>query len=66
MSMHPSMHPNIAYQRQRNLLARSERNRIAQASRAGRQEDLGGWLIGRRALFEWSLPKARRAQRLSA
>ena len=66
MSIHRSMHPNIACQRQRNLLARSERNRIAKASRAGRQEDLGGWLIGQRALHEWSLPTARRAQRLSA
>jgi hypothetical protein len=66
MSVHPSMQLNIARQQQRDLLARSKRNRIAKAPRAGRQEDLCGWLISRRALHDWSLPTARRAQRLRA
>ncbi len=65
MFIHPSMDHKIARQRQRDLLVRSERNRIAKASRAGRQEDRGGWLIGRRALHE-SQPTAYRAQRSSS
>ena len=66
MFIHPSIQTKITRQRQRELLARSERHRIAKPYRAGQQEDRGGWLIGRRALYEWSLPTARRAPRLSA
>ena len=66
MFIHPSMHLAISRQRQPDLQARSERHRIAKASRACRQEDRGGWLIGRRALHDSSQPTACDAQRSSA
>jgi hypothetical protein len=66
MFIHPCMHLKIARQQQPDLLARSERHRIAKASRAFGQEDRGGWLIGRQALHESSQPTACGARRSSA
>ena len=66
MFIHPCIHLKISCQRQPDLLARSKRHRIAKASRACRQEDRGGWLIGRRALHDSSQPTACGAQRSSA
>jgi hypothetical protein len=41
MFIHPSIHLEIAHQRQQDLLARSERHRTAKAALTGRHEARG-------------------------
>jgi hypothetical protein len=41
MFIHPSIHVEIARERQRDLLARSERRRTVKAALAGRDDDRG-------------------------
>jgi hypothetical protein len=52
MFIHPSIHLEIARQRQQDLLARSERHRTAQAALADANEDRGRALIEVAALHE--------------
>lgn len=51
MFSNPSIHLELARQRQRDLLARSERHRLAREARSGSQNDRGT-LIERPALDE--------------
>ena len=52
MFLHPSIHLEIARQRQQDLLAEAERHRIAEAALADGQEDRGRSLTGPTALRE--------------
>lgn len=52
MFIHPSIHLEITRQRQQDLLARSELQRIAKAARTRRHEDRGRQLMERAALPE--------------
>jgi hypothetical protein len=52
MFIHPSIHLEIARQRQQDLLARSERHRTAQAALADTHEDRGRALIEVAVLHE--------------
>jgi hypothetical protein len=52
MVFHPSIHLEIARQRQHDLLASAERHRIAQAALAGRHKDRRRSLTGPSALHE--------------
>jgi hypothetical protein len=45
MLIHPSTHLEIARQRQRDLVARSERRRTVEAALAGRHDDRGRRLL---------------------
>jgi hypothetical protein len=52
MVFHPSIHLEIARQRQHDLLASAERHRIAQAALAGTHKDRRRSLTGSSALHE--------------
>ncbi len=63
MVFHPSIHLEIARQRQQDLLSRAERDRIAKAALADRQRDRGRSSIDPPALHEPSrTTRARRPQ----